>query len=204
MPEDVSAPRRAGRQPAGAAVLQEDVTEAIAGALFEELAAVGYGRLSIEAVAKRAGVGKTAVYRRWPSKKEMVVALVSQVAVAAIDVPDTGSLRGDVKGYLANASAALTHPLASTIIPDLLAELGRSDELGEAFSIALRDPRRDKAAELLRRAVTRGELAEDTDFELALDFLAGPLYWRLSVIRSALAEDYFDRLTEKILAAFTA
>ena len=56
------------RVPAGAAVLRDDNTTAIRGAVLEELAAVGYGRLSIEAVARRAGVSKTAIYRRWRSK----------------------------------------------------------------------------------------------------------------------------------------
>src|SRR5688572_31564530 len=68
------------RAPAGAAVLRGEITEAIRGALMQELAEVGYGRLSIEAVARRAGVGKTAVYRRWNSKLEMVLEIVSTVA----------------------------------------------------------------------------------------------------------------------------
>ena len=65
------------RVPAGAAVLRGEITTAIRQAVMQELAEVGYGRLSIEAVARRAGVGKTAVYRRWSSKLEMVLELVS-------------------------------------------------------------------------------------------------------------------------------
>ena len=196
--------RRSGRAPAGAAVLQRDVTEAITAALFAELAETGYGRLSVESVARRAGVGKTAVYRRWPSKQAMVVALISQVAVTAIDVPDTGSLRGDVREYLINAAEALDHPLARTIIPDLLAEVTRNPELITELLTTVRDPRRDRAATVVRRAIDRGELAPDTDLELALDFLGGPLYWRLTIIRSPLGEDYFDRLADKVVAAMTA
>jgi AcrR family transcriptional regulator len=194
-------PRRA---PAGAAVLQQDVTDAIVDAVFVELAEVGYGRLSMEAVAKRAGVGKTAVYRRWPSKQAMVVALVSQVAVTAIAVPDTGNLRDDVKEYLENASEALDHPLARTIIPDLFAEAARNPALIADLSSTVRDPRRERAATVVRRGIARGELAPDTDLELALDFLAGPLYWRLTIIRSPREEDYFDRLADKIVAAMKA
>jgi AcrR family transcriptional regulator len=58
------------RAPAGAAVLRGDITAAIRNAVMHELAEVGYGRLSIEAVARRAGVGKTAIYRRWSNKLE--------------------------------------------------------------------------------------------------------------------------------------
>lgn len=192
------------RRPAGAAVLQQDVTDAIVHAVFVELAEVGYGRLSMEAVAKRAGVGKTAVYRRWPSKQAMVVALVSQVAVTAIAVPDTGNLRDDVKQYLENASQALEHPLARTIIPDLFAEAARNPVLIAELSSEVRDPRRERAATVVRRGIARGELAPDTDLELAMDLLAGPLYWRLTIIRSPREEDYFDRLADKIVAAMKA
>ena len=194
-------PRRA---PAGAAVLQEDVTAAITAAVFEELAAIGYGRLSIEGVAKRARVGKTAVYRRWPTKQAMVVAALSAVAVAAIDVPDTGGLRGDVLEYLLRASAALEHPLASRIIPDMLAEATRNGELADMLVNDIGEPRREKAALLLRRAVERGELPADTDVELGLDMLGGPLFWRLAVVRSPRDTTYYERLTDKILAALVA
>jgi AcrR family transcriptional regulator len=188
----------------GGPVLQDSVTEAIMAAFFEELAANGYGRLSVEAVAKRAGAGKAAIYRRWPSKQAMVVALVSDVAVAAIDIPDTGTLRGDVRQFLVNASSALRHPLASRIVPDLLAEATRNTELAEALLDAIRNPRRAKAARMLHRAVERGELAEDTDTEIGLDLLAGPLYWRLVVLRTPATDEYFDRLTDKIICALKA
>ncbi len=189
------------RRTSGGPVLQEEVTEAIKTAFFEELAEVGYGRLSIDAVAKRAGVGKAAIYRRWRSKLHMAIALTAEVAVAAIDVPDTGSLHGDIRQYLENGRAALSHPLACRIIPDLLAESSRNPELAHALLETVRNPRRAKATPLLQRAIERGELSANTDIGLCLDFIAGPLYWRLTIVRSATDEDYLDRLTDKIVAA---
>ncbi|NEE30970.1 helix-turn-helix transcriptional regulator, partial [Streptomyces sp. SID7982] len=75
------------RAPAGAAVLREDVTDAIRAAVFEELAAVGFARMSIEGIARRAGVGKTAVYRRWKSKLALVLDLVAAVAAQGMPAP---------------------------------------------------------------------------------------------------------------------
>lgn len=196
--------RRRGHPPAGAAVLQEDVTQAITQAAFAELAESGYGRMSVEAVAKRAGVGKTAIYRRWRSKQAMVLDLTSQAAVSAIEAPDTGSLRGDVKGFLANANTALTHPQVNTILPDLLAEVARNIELTEPFFRTVRDPRRINAGRILERAIERGELPDDLDWELALDFLGGPLYWRLIVVRVPVTETYLDRLTTMVVEAIRA
>lgn len=194
----------ARRRTSAGPVLQTEVTDAIQAAFFEELAEVGYGRLSIDAVAKRAGVGKAAIYRRWRSKLDITVALTSAVAVAAIDVPDTGSLRGDIRQYLENASHALTHPLARHIIPDLLAEASRNPALADALVPTLRTPRRAKAAVLFRRAIKRGELPADSDIELCMDMMGGPLYWRLSVVNTPTSDDYLDRLTDKIMAAITA
>lgn len=192
------------RRTSAGPVLRDDVTDAIKAGFFEELAAVGYGRLSIDAVAKRAGAGKAAVYRRWPNKQAMAVALVSDVAVAAIDIPDTGTLRGDVRQFLVNACSALSHPLARRIVPDLLAEATRNTELAEALLGAIRKPRRDKAGQILQRAIDGGELSADTDFEIGLDLMAGPLYWRLVVIRTPTDDEYFDRLAEKIISALKA
>jgi AcrR family transcriptional regulator len=188
----------------GGPVLQAEVTEAITSAFFEELAEVGYGRLSIDAVARRAGVGKAAIYRRWKSKLDIAVALTSEVSLAAIDVPDTGNLRDDIREYLAGGRAALTHRLAHKIIPDLVAEAARSPVLTDALLDAVRNPRRAKAARLVEQAIGRGELPADTDIGLCLDLLAGPLYWRLMVVRDSPEDSYLDRLADKIAAAMKA
>ncbi|MGV4986668.1 TetR-like C-terminal domain-containing protein [Streptomyces sp. NRAIS4] len=188
----------------GGPVLQDSVTEAISAAFFEELASVGYARLSLEAVARRAGAGKAAIYRRWPSKLEMTVALVSAIAVDAPEAADSGTLRGDVLALLTEIAGALRHPLPAKIVPDLLAESARNPELEQALFTAVRDTRRGKATHILERAIERGELPSDVDLELALDLLAGPLYWRLAVIRTPTDPDYLDRLTDKLLAAFAA
>jgi AcrR family transcriptional regulator len=191
------------RVPAGAAVLQTDVTEAIRQAFFAELAERGYGRLSIEAVARRASVGKPAIYRRWHSKHDMAVALISEVALAHLDMPDTGSLHRDVIAFLRAEYAVLTHSLAKAIIPDLFSEANRNPALEAALLHAVRDPRRTRAAAIIRRAIERGEVADTLNPDLALDVLAGPLYWRLSVVHQPINDDELVRLAEMVMAAFT-
>lgn len=192
------------RRTSGGPVLQDDVTAAIESAFLAELARVGYGRLSIDAVAKLAGVGKAAVYRRWRSKSDLTVALLSKFAVAAVDVPDTGTLLGDIRQYLDNGRAALSHPLARKIIPDMLAEVARNEELAAVLGPSLRDPRRAKAAELFERAIGRGQLPPDTDVDLAMDLLAGPLYWKLGVMQVSVDDDYCDKLAALIVTALSA
>jgi AcrR family transcriptional regulator len=197
-------PTETRRPPAGAAVLRQDITEAIRGAVLAELATVGYGRLSIEAVARRAGVGKTAVYRRWNSKLDMVLEVVSSIAVRRLPLPDTGSLRGDLELLLHVAARALRHPMALQIIPDLLAEAARNPQIAETLQRALSTNQRDVGLQLIGRAVQRGELPAGYDPDVAVDLIIGPLYWRLAVARAPVAEDYLRRLAAAIAAALAA
>lgn len=189
------------RAPAGAAILKDDVTEAITAAFFREWARVGYAALSIEAVAKRAGVGKAAVYRRWPSKVAMASELLLKVGVGLTRTPDTGSLEGDVRAFLASAYKALRRPLVSRILPDLHAEMRRSAPLARAIRENLQVERRAKGEAILRRAIDRGELSASVDVDLALDLLGGLIYWRLIVTGMDTPPRYLDDLAALTLGA---
>ncbi|MGW7320110.1 TetR/AcrR family transcriptional regulator, partial [Streptomyces sp. NPDC054865] len=179
--EPAASPAR--RAPAGAAVLREDVTEAIRAAVVEELAAVGFARMSIEGIARRAGVGKTAVYRRWKSKLHLVLDLVGAFAADGLPVPATGSLHGDVRALLEVMSHVLRHPVASAVIPDLLVEAARNPEIADAVRGAILDGQRRLAEGIVAEAVARGELSESAGPDRALDLAIGPLYWRQVVVR---------------------
>ena len=187
------------RAPAGAAVLRGDITAAIRNAVMHELAEVGYGRLSIEAVARRAGVGKTAIYRRWSNKLEMVLEIVSEVAGRAVPLPDTGSFSGDLTLLMMIVSRALQHRIASQIIPDLMAEAARNPQIAETLQKALRTHQTAVGDKLVGQAVARGELPEDADPQLAVELILGPLYWRLAVARGPIDDEHL----EKLIAAVT-
>jgi AcrR family transcriptional regulator len=180
------------------------VTEAIRAAVFAELAAVGYGRMSMEGIARRAGVGKAAVYRRWRSKLPLVLDVVSAVAAQGLPVPDTGSLHGDVRALLGVGARALGHPAAAQILPDLLAEAARSPELAEALRGSLREARSGVVGAVLRQAAARGELPAETDPGLAFDVLAGPLYWHVAVMADTPSSAELDALTSAVTAALRA
>jgi AcrR family transcriptional regulator len=189
------------RAPAGAAVLRGDITAAIRDAVMNELARVGYGRLSIEAVARRAGVGKTAIYRRWSNKLEMVLEIVSDIAGRSVPLPDTGSFQGDLELLLMIVSRALQHRLASQIIPDLMAEASRNPQIAETLQRALRTHQRAVGDKLVGQAVARGELPADADPDVAVDLILGPLYWHLAVARTPMSEDYLEKLAAAVTGA---
>jgi AcrR family transcriptional regulator len=190
--------------PAGAAVLRGHITAAIRSATIAELASVGYGRLSIEAVARRAGVAKTAVYRRWASKLDIVVELVSDHAAQRLPLPDSGTLSGDLLTLLRAVSRGLQHPLAAQIIPDLLAEASRTPRVAQTLKTAIRGGLRDVVAIVTDRGVKRGELASAPDPGLAVDLAVGPIYWRLAVAREPLTAAELPVLAAAAAAAISA
>ncbi|GIJ77700.1 DNA-binding transcriptional regulator, AcrR family [Micromonospora phaseoli] len=189
------------RPPAGAAVLRGEITTAIRRALMQELAAAGYGRLSIEAVARRAGVSKTAIYRRWSSKLDLVLDVVSAVAGRKLPLLDTGTLDGDVRLLLLVVTGALGHPLASQIIPDLLAEAARNPQIAGTLQGALNDYQERIGEIVVGRAVERGELPAGADPRAAADLIVGPVYWRLAIARVPLEPAELPRMAEAAVAA---
>ena len=190
--------------PAGAAVLRGEITRSIRRALMQELAEVGYGRLSLEAVARRAGVSKTAIYRRWRSKLELVLEVVGGVAGKKLPLPDTGSLQGDLELLFQVMAAALQHPLASQIIPDLLAEAARNPGMAEPLQEALGAYQSSIGDLLIGRAQARGEVPESIDHRAATDIIVGPLYWRLMVARVPVDTDDLVRMAATAAMVLTA
>ncbi|MDO3638318.1 TetR/AcrR family transcriptional regulator [Mycolicibacterium arseniciresistens] len=189
------------RPPTGAAVLQPTVTASITEAVLDELADLGYARLSMEAVAKRAGVGKSALYRRWSSKQEMALAVLAEFSIDQAAAPDTGSLRGDLRESLDAVARWLSHPRFSRILPDLVAEMARNPELSDLVEGMIGRPRRDRGAVMLQRAMRRGELAPDTDLDIALDLIGAPVYWRLTVRDADAEPGYLDKLVDMLVRA---
>jgi AcrR family transcriptional regulator len=193
------------RRPAGAAVLQESVTAAITSAMFDQLAEVGYARMSMDAVARRAGVGKAAVYRRWPSKQAMLVDLVEAATLRNLpEVPDTGSLAGDVRGFLDVIVEQAADPRTRRIALDVLVETTRTPELAAALQDVVAKPRRTAAATVLARSIGRGELPAGLDRELGLDLLISPLIMRLFVAADQVDDAYLARLTKVVVTGLHA
>ena len=184
--------------------MQERVTQAIERAVFREWAASGYAALSMEAVACRAGVGKAAIYRRWPSKLAMVSDLMTRVDLLLASKVQGKTLRDDITALLRQVRRVLRNPLVARILPDLHAEMPRNPELAAAIRSSVQINRRARAEEILGRGIARGELAPDLDKDLAIDMLGALLYWRMIVTRQTADDAYLARLTDLVIRALDA
>jgi len=192
------------RKPAGAAVLQPDKTDAIVAAFYDELTEDGHERLTMDRVAARAGVGKAALYRRWRSKEQMIAELVATLGGdEGTPAPDLGSLRDDLHAWFADAIALGQDPLLRQVMAYAIAMARSSPELIEAMR-GVPGPDRDSARVILQRAIDRGELAPDTDLQIALDIITGPIWRRVMIAGDTLDPDYAKRITAMVLRALAA
>jgi AcrR family transcriptional regulator len=194
---------RKRRTPTGAAVLRPELTDSIVDAALVELAEKGYQGLSMDAVARRAAVGKSALYRRWPSKQEMAVSVVSQLSVPLAEIADTGSFLGDVRALLDALLNWFEDPLLGPIFTDLIAVARNNTALGDALTERIGAPRRARGQAILDRAVERGEVPEDIDRELALDLFAAPVFWRLHARHMKVTPEYLDSVAALLVRALS-
>ena len=153
---------------------------AIVQATLELLVEVGYQRLTMEQVQRRAGVGKATIYRRWTSKAELVKDAIQHFS-AELPVPDTGSLAEDYAIIAAAAAAIAQKRDTALLMPRLLAEASGDSELHAIFYAQLVEPRRRVLRIALERARERGELRQDVDIELTIDMLVKPIIYRFLI-----------------------
>jgi AcrR family transcriptional regulator len=198
--------RTSAERPAtGGAALRQKVTDAITEAIFAELAESGYARMSMEAIARRAGVGKAALYRRWSSKQEMLTELIRTAVQDALPpTPATGALRTDLREFLGVIRTQLADPIVSRIGPGLIAEASHTGALADVLHTSVAVPRRAAARTMLQAAIDRGELPARLDLELAMDLLVAPVGFRMLVMGGASDDAYLDTLTAAIEAALKA
>jgi AcrR family transcriptional regulator len=187
------APARPGRR------RSPEADRAIRAATMELLAEAGFGGLSMDGVAARAGVGKPTIYRRYPSKVALVCDVIRAVAEEEGPVPDTGSVRDDLVAVLARTCEALGQGPAGRIAAGLVAEMVRNAELAEAWRATAVAARRRTVLGILERGVARGELRPDADLPLVLDLIMGPVFFRLLVTGEPITADLAGPIVDAVL-----
>jgi AcrR family transcriptional regulator len=171
---DTSEPRRTGGVRRGGRSAR--VVESVLRATVEELGTVGYTALRVEDVAARSGVNKTSIYRRWPSKVELVAAALLNHARNQ-EAPDTGSLRGDLLETGRRMAQKMETPLGRGLVRMTQMERGHP-ELDSVIR-TLRQENICSRAGVVERAIARGELPPDTDATLVAELVGAPISSRL-------------------------
>jgi AcrR family transcriptional regulator len=179
----------------------ERAGRAILSATRELMAENGVHDLRVDDVASRAGVGKATIYRRYRSKDELVTAAVAGL-VSEIRVPDTGRTRADLLALMRGAVAVYRGSVEAAVMPSLVDAISRNPELARRVREEFLVRRRAALRPVLERGIERGDLRDDTDLELALDVLGGPLFYRLLITGGPIDEQLAEGVVELILRGF--
>ncbi|GIH20758.1 TetR/AcrR family transcriptional regulator [Rugosimonospora africana] len=171
-----------------------DRVVAVAGALLRE---GGYAGFTVDEVASRAGVAKTTLYRRWPTRDHLVAAAVATM-LAETPLRDTGDARADLVRATLDIAAGL-RAQTRALIAELVAYGARHDDLG-SFLRELWTQRRQAASELIERGTARGQLRSGTDPAMLIDALVGPLYYRVLVTGDPITDDYVRAMADAALS----
>ena len=160
----------------------------------------GYAGLTLDELAARSGVAKTTVLRRWPSKAAVAAAGVERLALQSVDVPNSGTLRADLRALLHGAVETFVRGRGQ-FVARLIREAGHHPEITDLVHTVIHT-RRQAYRRVLALAIARGELAPTVDQELLMDLLIGPIWTRLLITRDPITGDYVDSIVETVLIAF--
>ena len=138
-----------------------------------------FSDLRMEHIAARAGVGKSTIYRRWPSKEALAAALLDDLAGPVLVIPDMGDTRAELLAAVSGGQRAVTDTPLGPVLAALFSQIATNPDIRNPFRAGLVEGRRGHFASAVRRGIARGDLRPDTDPDTAMELLTGPTYYRL-------------------------
>lgn len=179
----------------------DSLDERILDELLALLDSQGYAGLTLNQLATRSGVAKTTILRRWPSKAAVAAAGIERLALQSVDLPDSGTLGGDLRALL-HAAAETFARGPGRFVPRLYREAGRHPEIHGLLHTVIHT-RRQAYRRVLALAITRDELSPSVDEDLLIDLLIGPIWTRLLITGDPVTREYVENNVAAVLAAFS-
>ena len=167
-------------------------------ATLAELAEGGYSALSLEKVARRAGVHKTTLYRRWGTREELVLEAMLERADEQISVPDTGSLRDDLLELARTSAANAASPEVSAMARAVAAESPHDSRLAAANRRFWAE-RLTLDCVIVERAIERGEVAVGTDPRRVIESVLGPIHLRLLLTGEPVDRRFLEGIVDTVV-----
>jgi AcrR family transcriptional regulator len=173
------------------------VRAAVLKATLEELAGGDYASFSLEGVARRAGVNKTTVYRRWGTRETLILDAMLERGSERVPIPDTGSLEEDLYRYAKAIADNATDPDVQAIVR-AVASIGDPDSQLVEASRSFWQTRLKLARAMIERAAERGEIPGDVDASLVVESVIAPIYFRLLMSRKKASVRYLKALAAAV------
>jgi AcrR family transcriptional regulator len=174
---------------------EDEILEAAVDLLLE----LGYDRLTMDAVAKKAHASKATLYRRWESKPELVIDALSRAKKMPEPRPaDTGTLRGDLLSMFCGEHG-MSNQRASHVMGALITAVSTDPEFARLFRERFIGPKVALAADIYERAIERGEISADVDLEIIVPALAGVCLHRMYVMGIPPDDDVIERVVDHLI-----
>jgi AcrR family transcriptional regulator len=182
--------------------------DAILAAAYTELTTVGYGAFSVEGVAARARTGKASIYRRWPTKQELVLDALMQALPTAhdcgididLDDLDDSVTTTQLLHRIAGTIAGLLNSPAGDAMRAIKCEAFSDPDLARVVDERFQAPRREALVRILRRGIARGEVRPDAATELVADVLPAVLAHRVILMREPVTENVITEIMDAVMA----
>jgi AcrR family transcriptional regulator len=152
--------------------------QAMLQAALELLTEVGFAAMTIDAIAARAGIGKTTIYRRYTSKEELVADAIESIR-SDIVIPDTGNLQSDIDTLIENAAQITLNPVGRQTVAMIISSASSNPQFARIYWTKYLEPRRQAFAVVLERAKARNEIQADLDSDLIFDTMSGIMLYAL-------------------------
>jgi AcrR family transcriptional regulator len=193
---DVSQARHHGNRHGRSEEARMAVLEAADDLLVER----GFASVTIEGIAARAGVAKQTIYRWWPSKIDILFDSLAADAAEYLALTDHGDLGADLRDQLSRLAAFLSQTDEGAVFRALAGQAQHDAAVAARFESEFVARQRDRDRVAFLRARERGQLPADTDIDLAIDQLVGPVYYRVLVTRQPVPPQFTDALVASYLA----
>lgn len=177
----------------------EAAREAILRAADDLLVEKGFSGVTIEGIAKAAGVAKQTVYRWWGSKTEVLMDAFLEDAAAALEPPNTGRLDSDLRAHLRDTAHFLTTDDAGVVYRALIGQAQHDSRLAQTFRSRYLDDQRTRDQKPFLRAIERNELPPETDVAALAEWLVGPIHHRVIVTGEPIDDTFLDAVVDVVL-----
>jgi len=181
----------------------EQARQAVLEAADDLLVERGFAGVTIEGIAARAGVAKQTIYRWWSSKVDILLDTLIDDMAEELTPPDHGDLGLDLRAHLNRLARFLTHSDAGAVFRALVGQAQHDPEMAVRLRADYLSQQRDRDRLPLLRAIQRGQLPPDTDVDVAVDQLVGPIHYRVLVTGQPVPEEFTDHLVDQFLVQYT-
>lgn len=163
---------------------------------IELIDSVGYRQLTIEAIAEKAGVGKSTIYRWWDSKEDVVL----DAFLMEMEIQFDFNAKEPLSQGFVNNIKKLTYVLDSSLGKAVVSIVAENEQIAEKFYEKYLEPRRSQAKDILSLAIEKGDIQTNIDLDILLDMLYGPIYLQILVYKRMPSMDYIHALVEEVFS----